>query len=212
MPGTTTKTQRLRRVPQQTRSRDKLRRVLDAADALLAAEGERALVTTRVAEAAGVSVGSLYAYFSDKEAIAEALALRYWSQIEARIASVVEAGERAPHDDPTAALLDAVAGGFRDSAGFRALWFGALRTERLRDVTRPARTTIGALVDRLLAVHWPQADPARRATVARMVVLAGDGLLREAFRLHPDGDATVLEEGRLMLDAYINARLGEARA
>jgi AcrR family transcriptional regulator len=203
---------RLRRVPQQDRSRDKMRRVLDAADRLLAHEGSDALATTRVAAAAGIAVGSLYAYFPDKDAIAEALALRYWGEIERRIAAVVEADEREPLSDATRALLDAVTEGFRASRGFRALWFSPLRTERLRDSTRPARITIGVLVDRLLAVHWPDADPAERATVARMYVLAGDGLLREAFRLDPEGDATVLVEGHRMLDAYVIARLGEARA
>jgi AcrR family transcriptional regulator len=203
---------RLRRVPQQDRSRDKMRRVLDAADRLLAHEGSDALATTRVAAAAGIAVGSLYAYFPDKDAIAEALALRYWGEIERRIAAVVEADEREPLPDATRALLDAVAEGFRASRGFRALWFSPLRTERLRDSTRPARITIAVLVDRLLAVHWPDADPAERATVARMYVLAGDGLLREAFRLDPEGDATVLLEGHRMLDAYVIARLGEARA
>jgi AcrR family transcriptional regulator len=203
---------RLRRVPQQDRSRDKLRRVLDAADALLAREGGGALATTRVAAAAGISVGSLYAYFPDKETIAEALALRYWGEIERRIAAVVEADEREPLPDPTAALLDAVTDGFRASSGFRALWFSTLRTERLRDSTRPTRITIGGLIERLLAVHWPDAEPGERATVARMYVLGGDGLLREAFRLDPEGDPTVLLEGRRMLDAYIIARLGEARA
>ncbi|MEA2339979.1 MAG: hypothetical protein QOG11_56 [Solirubrobacteraceae bacterium] len=203
---------RLRRVPQQDRSRDKMRRVLDAADRLLAHEGSDALATTRVAAAAGIAVGSLYAYFPDKDAIAEALALRYWGEIERRIAAVVEADEREPLPDATRALLDAVAEGFRASRGFRALWFSPLRTERLRDSTRPARITIGALVERLLAHHWPDADAAERATVARMYVLAGDGLLREAFRLDPEGDATVLLEGHRMLDAYVIARLGEARA
>jgi AcrR family transcriptional regulator len=48
--------------------------MLDAAEALLVAEGAGALTTTRVAEAAGVSVGTLNRYLPDKEAIVEALA------------------------------------------------------------------------------------------------------------------------------------------
>ena len=40
-----------------------------------------------------------------------------------------------------------------------------------------------------------------------MVVLAGDGLLREAFRLDPRRRG-LLAESKLMLDAYIVARLG----
>jgi AcrR family transcriptional regulator len=204
-------TDRLRRVPQQGRSREKVRRVLDAADVLLAREGAGALVTTRVAEEAGVAVGSVYSYFPDKAAIAEALALLYWSEITGSIAAVVEADAREPVADPVGAVLDAVAAGFRDSAGFRALWFSPLRTERLRDITRPLRTDVGAWIERMLAVHWPHAAAGDRATAARMFVLAGDGLLREAFRLDADGDPTVIAEGHAMLEAYLVSRLGEAQ-
>jgi AcrR family transcriptional regulator len=201
-------TDRLRRVPQQGRSRDKVRRVLDAADELLSREGAGALVTTRVAEQAGVAVGSVYSYFPDKAAIAEALALRYWSAVTDSIAAVVEADGREPVADPVGAVLDAVVAGFRGSAGFRALWFSPLRTERIRDVTRPLRADVGVLIAHLLAVHWPHAAAADRTTAARMFVLAGDGLLREAFRLDPGGDPTVLAEGHAMLRAYLVSRLG----
>src|SRR5258705_9786099 len=111
---------RARRVPQQDRSREKVRRVLDAADELLAREGAGALVTTRVAEEAGIAVGSVYSYFPDKDAIAEALALRYWSAVTDSIAAVVEEDVRKPLADPVAAVLYVVAAGFRGSAGFRA--------------------------------------------------------------------------------------------
>jgi AcrR family transcriptional regulator len=202
-------TDRLRRVPQQGRSRDKVRRVLDAADALLEREGAGALVTTRVAAEARVAVGSVYSYFPDKEAIAEALALRYWSSITDSIAEVVDADAREPLADPVGAVLEAVVAGFRGSAGFRALWFSPLRTERLRDVTRPLRAEVSELLERVLAVHWPEAGARERTTAARMFVLAGDGLLREAFRLDADGDPTVIAEGRAMLEAYLSSRLGE---
>jgi AcrR family transcriptional regulator len=204
-------TDRLRRVPQQGRSRDKVRRVLDAADELLSREGADALVTTRVAEAAGVAVGSVYSYFPDKAAIAEALALRYWSSVTDSIAAVVEADAREPVADPVGAVLGAVVAHLRGSAGFRALWFSSLRTERIRDVTRPLRTDVGARLERLLAVHWPHAGAGDRAIAARMLVLAGDGLLREAFRLDAAGDPTVLAEGQAMIDAYLVSRLGEAQ-
>jgi AcrR family transcriptional regulator len=202
-------TDRVRRVPQQDRSREKVRRILDAADALLAREGAEALVTRRVAEEAGVAVGSVYSYFPDKEAIAEALALRYWSSVTDSIAAVVEEDVRKPLADPVAAVLYLVAAGFRGSPGLRALWFSPLRTERVRDVTRPLRTEAGASLVRLLAVHWPHAGAGERTIAARMLVLAGDGLLREAFRLAPDGDTTVLDEGYAMLEAYLVSRLGE---
>jgi AcrR family transcriptional regulator len=199
---------KLRNVPTQARSRERLRRVLDAADDLLCDEGADGFTTTRIAEAAGVAVGSLYHYFPDKETIAEALAVRYWSDFEDLVAAVAETDERVPLADPAGAVLEALAAGFRARPGFLALWYGGLRTERVREATRPTRSAIARSIERIFAVHWPQASFDRRATVARMVVIAGDGMLREAFRIDPSGDQVLLVESRAMLDAYARTRLG----
>jgi AcrR family transcriptional regulator len=197
----------LRHVPTQARSRERLRRVLDAADQVLSEDGAGAFTTTRIAHVAGVPVGSVYRYFPDKEAIVEALAKRYWSQFADLVAAVADVDEHTPLDDPTGAVLDALAAGFRAQPGFLALWYGGLRTERIRDATRPTRDAIATSVSRILAVHWPGAGPRARAAAAGMVVLTGDGLLREAFRTSPRGDRQILAESRVMLDAYVRARL-----
>lgn len=202
---------RLRHVPTQARSRERLRRVLDAADQVLIDHGAGAFTTTRIAQAAGVPVGSVYRYFPDKEAIVEALATRYWSEFADLVAAAADADERSALQDPAGAVLDALAAGFRGRPGFLALWYGGLRTEHIRDVTRPTRDSIAESVRRILAVHWPDAPARDRAAAARMVVLAGDGLLREAFRRSPRGDRQVLAESRIMLDAYVRSRLGDAR-
>jgi AcrR family transcriptional regulator len=198
----------LRNPPIQSRSRERLRRVLDAADELLASEGAGAFTTTRIAEAAGVPIGSVYRFFDDKEAIVEALAIRYWRDFDDLVAGLADADERERIADPAGAVLEALAAGFRARPGFLALWYGGLRSERIRDSTREARTAIAASIERMLAVHWPAADPSARATAATMVVLAGDGLLREAFRRDRSGDPRLLAEAKLMLDAYLGARLG----
>ncbi len=200
----------LRNVPTQARSRERLRRVLDAADELLTSEGADAFTTNRLAQLAGIPVGSVYRYFPDKEAIVQALAVRYWSDFEDLVSAAADADELDPLADPGAVVLDVLAAGFRARPGFLALWYGGLRTEQVRDVTRPTRSAIARSIERILAVHWPDALNEDRATCAAMVVLAGDGLLREAFRRDPDGDEQVLAESALRLDAYIVARLGPA--
>lgn len=200
----------LRNPPAQARSRERLRLVLDVADELLEREGAESFTTTRIAELAGIPVGSVYRFFDDKEAIAEALAVRYWRDFDDLVAGVAEADERDPLADPAGAVLDVLANGFRARPGFLALWYGGLRTERVRDSTRHARTAIASSIERILAVHWPAASDHARATAAAMVVLAGDGLLREAFRRDHNGDPRVLGEGKLMLDAYLDARLADA--
>jgi AcrR family transcriptional regulator len=201
----------LRNVPTQARSRERLRRVLDAGNEVLARQGAQAFTTARIAEVAGVPVGSIYHYFPHKEGIIEALAVRYWSEFEDLVAAVAETDERDPLPDPGGAVLDTLAAGFRARPGFLALWYGGLRSERVRDVTRPTRSAIARSVQRILAVHWPDATGATSMIVAQMVVIAGDGLLREAFRTSADGDPQVLDEGKAMIDAYASSRLGAGR-
>lgn len=58
-----------RKQPQQSRSADLVSAVLDAAVQVLTTEGAQRFTTARVAERAGVSVGSLYQYFPNKAAI-----------------------------------------------------------------------------------------------------------------------------------------------
>ena len=203
-------TPKLRNVPAQARSRDRLERVLDAARRVLADEGAAALTTTRVADAAGISVGSLYHYFPDKEEIAVALALAYWSDFQGRVARVAELDADEPLDDPVGAVIDAVGEGFRAEPGFRALWYGGLRTEHVRDATRPGRAQFAVSIERMLATHWPDAKPELYGVTARMIVLIADGLLREAFRVDDSGDEALLAETKTVLRAYAHERLNGA--
>lgn len=66
----------MRKIPRQSRARDTVDVVLEAAAQLLEASGEAGFNTNAVAERAGVSIGALYRYFPDKQAILRALALR----------------------------------------------------------------------------------------------------------------------------------------
>jgi AcrR family transcriptional regulator len=183
--------------------------VLATADRLLATEGAGALSTTGVARAAGISVGSLYQWFPDKAAIAEALALRYLEEFEQVAERLAEDAERDGADDPAAVALDAFTEAFRARPGFRAMWFGGLRTERLRDVTRPGLDVIAGSLARVLRVHAPHAPDDVTAAAAAMTVTTADALLRAAFREDPDGDRRLLDEAKVMLRAYLAQRLAQ---
>lgn len=63
----------MRRPPKQQRSREMVERLLDATAATLVARGFDYTTTNHIAEQAGVSIGSLYQYFPDKEALIAAL-------------------------------------------------------------------------------------------------------------------------------------------
>ena len=64
------------RKPQQDRSKATVAAIIEAGLTVLAREGPNATSTRRIAEVAGISVGSLYEYFKDREAIHAAMAQR----------------------------------------------------------------------------------------------------------------------------------------
>jgi AcrR family transcriptional regulator len=80
-----------RRNPSQARSRATWEAIVEAASQILERHGPAALTTTRVAERAGVSIGTLYQYFAGKEAILAAAARRALAGAEARPRALVDA-------------------------------------------------------------------------------------------------------------------------
>jgi AcrR family transcriptional regulator len=74
----------------QARSNDLVATVLDAAVQVLTTEGERRFTTARVAERAGVSVGSLYQYFPNKAAILFRLQSDEWRRTVALLTDIVQ--------------------------------------------------------------------------------------------------------------------------
>ena len=86
-----------RNQPRQQRSRTTVSVILDAAIRVLDREGLDALTTSRVAEVAGVSVGTLYQYFAHREAIVDALQDRELERAGAMLERVLKQG--APVSD-----------------------------------------------------------------------------------------------------------------
>ncbi|MBO6690275.1 MAG: TetR/AcrR family transcriptional regulator [Henriciella sp.] len=74
--------QNQRRIPAQERAKFTHDTILTAAAHILEHDGEELFTTNRVAEKAGVSIGSLYQYFQHKQAILVALAVREEQKLE----------------------------------------------------------------------------------------------------------------------------------
>jgi AcrR family transcriptional regulator len=196
---------RLRRVPTQARSRARVRRLVDAAEELLAAEGAEALTTTRVAEVAGVSVGSLYQYLPDKGAIVEALARRYLAEFESLMGELERDTRRNPGAwaDPVGRLIEAFSACYRERPGYRALWFGRELSDELRAADRENKVALAQGVRRIAVSLSLARDDDYLRVAARAGVLVTDSILQEAFRLDPLGDAELIEEAKRILRLYL---------
>lgn len=78
-----------RREPRRRTGRAIVDALLDAASSLLATEGLAGMTTNAVAERAGVSVGSLYQYFPNKQALVSAVSDRLNAALVAEVERVV---------------------------------------------------------------------------------------------------------------------------
>ncbi|CAG4915671.1 TetR/AcrR family transcriptional regulator [Paraburkholderia saeva] len=82
-----------RRVPQQERAARRVDALLEAAGAAIAERGFEAVTMTEIAERAGASIGALYQYFPNKDALVFALRTRYAGEMEARWTALSVAAE-----------------------------------------------------------------------------------------------------------------------
>ena len=90
----------MRKPPQQKRSREMVERLLDATAATIAERGLDNTTTNHIAEKAGVSIGSLYQYFPDKQSLVDALLDRMGRSVGAsfrRRAEAVEINQLSLH-------------------------------------------------------------------------------------------------------------------
>ena len=88
-----------RKMPAQDRSRATVEAIIEAAARILVRDGYDAFTTNRVAEKAGVSIGSLYQYFPNKEALIGELQRRHVVDLEHGIEEMAAQPVSAPLAD-----------------------------------------------------------------------------------------------------------------
>jgi AcrR family transcriptional regulator len=165
---TTRKSARIssRKQPKQARSTGLVAAILDAAVQVLAKEGAQRFTTARVAEKAGVSVGSLYQYFPNKAAILFRLQSDEWRQTTALLRGILE-DVRRPPPERLRTLVHAFIRSECDEAAVRVALDDAAPLYRDAPEAREAK----ASGDRTVQVFMHEALPAASAATR---ALAGD--------------------------------------
>ncbi|MDB5045022.1 MAG: regulatory protein TetR [Deinococcus sp.] len=192
-----------RKPPQQARSRQLVERLLTAAASVLMEVGYEAATTNRIAERAGVSVGSLYQFFPHKAALLSELHQRWVDQLGAEL----DLALRHPHR-PIAELIDEVLGVHtrlhRESGGL----LGFLLTHStVPTPTLTVRRAVQERLEQMAQLRRPASDPVQNRLVAQMTIHISDAL----YVLRPDGasDPTVRGQVRVALLSYLKTVLDE---
>ncbi|MEU7910244.1 TetR family transcriptional regulator [Microbispora bryophytorum] len=207
----------LRRQPSQRRSQERVERMLDECALLLDEVGYAALTTKEVARRAEVPIGTFYQFFTDKQSLVRALALRnleaYLDRITSRLAA-------EPLSDWTG-VVDLVVDEFvrmkRSTPGFGVVDFG----EVLATPGGPALPGTQRMLDEALENNVVVADRLRSLIVDLLGVAPGEGLsrafvvaveaadavLKLAFRAHPGGDPDLIAECKRLVRRYLSDHL-----
>ena len=169
MPKPSTPSLTSRRRPQQARSADLMAAILQAALQVLAREGAQRFTTTRVAERAGVSVGSVYQYFPNKASILFRLQSDEWQQTTAMLRTLLE----DPTHPPLARLRQLVHAFVRsecEEAAYRVALSDAAPFYRDAPEAREARAEGDRSIRRFMREALPDASPAKRRLAGDLVM------------------------------------------
>lgn len=195
-------TARLRRVPQQSRSRGRVEKILDTAAEQVLANGVEALGTRSIAEAAGVPVASLYQYFADKDDILLALVERDLTAMNELVRSSVGALTRLTVAGLVAASMDAFIESYRRRPAFIMIWLRGRTNTAIKEYCLEHNRRIAiSLFDRAKALGLLTEDADVCHT--EIAIEVGDRLFEKAFESDMEGDPLILAEARKLVTAYL---------
>lgn len=192
----------LRAIPVQKRSANRMEALLDAAATLIDEGGIDAVTTTAVAYRSGSSVGVLYRYFPNVDALLRQLATR---NLHLYLQAVKEGSDLTP-DEPWSSwdlTLDAFVRLCRSEPSFLHLRFGELITDRFLSDEDANNAVIAKEFANLVAET--HSIPVTRDMVFHLeiAVAMGQALMTEAFRRNRDGDEKIIDEARNVIGDYL---------
>jgi AcrR family transcriptional regulator len=192
-----------RRSPTQERSRARLARILECAEALIAERGSDRLKMAEVAEAAGISIGSLYQYFPEKAAIIHALAGRYNAESRRCIVDALREVTDLPGlDEAFTALMQQFYALVRNGPVMRDIWAGMQTDRTLAALQLDESRAMGAVLADTVLRARPGTDRARVGVTALLLWELGEATVRLAI-------ASDERTGRLMVSTFTTMALAE---
>jgi AcrR family transcriptional regulator len=191
-----------RRTPVQRRSRERVERILQAAEELVVAGGIGTLSTRALAHHAGLPVGSVYTYFADRDAIIAALIERHVADMDRLLIEEIASLEALS----IRALVESVVASFRQGyvmrPSFVVLWFQGRLSGEIVAAVRAHNQALAARVQALATeagVLNASVEPSVLSFAAEMI----DAFLALAYRDTLAGDDQIVREGCELMIRYL---------
>jgi AcrR family transcriptional regulator len=199
----------LRAIPQQKRGQERIDKLLCAAAKLFAKVGYEETSTNAIAREARTSIGSLYQFFPNKEAILHALADHYLKELHAVHEQVL--GEAAVHlslEELYERIIRSLADFHASHPGFQQLFYGSTTSKHLAAAADQLKEECTVRVERLMAARNPEIDPERRKLLAVLNVEVIKAMLPLAQTSDPATRARLMQETKALLLAHMREVIG----
>jgi AcrR family transcriptional regulator len=192
-----------RRVPQQERGERRVAALLEAAASVIAEVGYDAATMTEIAERAGASIGAVYQYFPNKEAVVRALRAQYGDEMEARWTPLAEEAAALSIRQ----LVDRIFDLLLEFIESRPAYLPLLSAPASYKRDPAARNRLREHFASLFRIKRPELSPEDAfliANVTLQVVKSMNPLYAEA---KPQERQEFVQEFKLVLTAYLSSRL-----
>ena len=193
----------LRRLPRQSRGRRRVEALLNAAAAEISDTGYEAATMCSIATRAGASIGSLYQFFPNKVAIAQALRGHYCDEFEQMWAPLVTEAKHLSWEELVVRLVDLTVLFVERHPAFLALLDAPASTHAPAAV----RERFQQLVATMLLARRPRTSPEkalRLATMTLQMIKAMNFLYRD---LSADERRPYVQEFKVLLGRYLECRI-----
>jgi AcrR family transcriptional regulator len=194
-----------RRVPQQQRAERRVAQLLDSAAAVLAETGYDAATMTAIAERAGASIGAVYQYFPNKEAIVLALRSQYGNEMETRWMDVEEFTQGMSVQQIAHRFVDVMVGFVEEHPAYFPVLDAPVKYQRDQE----ARNRLRQRLANVFRSRKPSLSPEsafRIANVSLQIIKSMNPLYREVHA-NLEERQELVHEYKHILTAYLESRL-----
>ena len=199
-----------RKRPRQARSRATVDTILAAAARILVRRGFDGFTTNEVAEVAGVSIGSLYQYFPNKEAVVAALIEQHVEDMNAAILSELTRVAQLPMSEAVRAVIElAISAHAIDPELHRVLTEQVPRVGRLAKL-RELDAISNRMVAGILAARRAELAIRDPEVSAFVIVSAIEAIAHRAALVSPDmlRDPRLVDEACALVTRYLGVADG----
>lgn len=198
----------MRKAPRQQRSQSTVQCIVEAGARVLAEKGWAKFTTNEVARTAGVSIGSLYQYFPNSLAIAEAIRKRHLDEILQLIPDIENQAESTSLEQCVGRLIDGVIALHAKNQNLHRILLDEVPLAP-REFYETFEREYHARYEALIRAAAPSGETeSDHAIAARTLADALEGIVHSAARRNDLLSPAAKREATRMMMSYLLARQG----